>query len=78
MLIVQEMVAGVIDASLSAMSARLDQLHRRRGGFGAEIRVAYDRPDGLTGPWRWQVTPRWRRSPGGPLVSYKRSRTARR
>ena len=71
LLIVQEMVAGVIDASLSAMSARLDQLHRRRGGFGAELRVAYDRPDGLTGPWRWRVTPRWRRSPDGPMVSYK-------
>lgn len=69
--IVQDMVAGLIDTSLSAMSSRLDQLHRRRGGFGAELRVAYERPSGPSGPWRWKVTPRWRRSPDGPMVSYK-------
>jgi hypothetical protein len=69
--IVQDMVAGSIDAALSAISARLDVLNRRRGGFGAELRVTYERPDSPAAPWLWKVTPRWRRSPAGPLISYQ-------
>jgi hypothetical protein len=68
---VQDMVASSIDAALSSISGRLDALNRRRGGFGAELRVAYDRPDSPAALWRWKVTPRWRRSPAGPLISYR-------
>ena len=68
---VQDMVASSIDAALSSISDRLDALNRRRGGFGAELRVAYERPDSPATPWRWKVTPRWRRSPQGPMISYR-------
>jgi hypothetical protein len=68
---VQDMVANSIDAALGSISGRLDALNRRRGGFGAELRVAYERPDSPAAPWRWKVTPRWKRSPDGPMISYK-------
>ncbi len=68
---VQDMVASSIDAALSSISGRLDALNWRRGGFGAELRVAYERPDSPAVPWRWKVTPRWRRGPDGPMISYK-------
>lgn len=68
---VQDMVASSIDAALSSISGRLDALNRRRGGFGAELRVAYERPDSPAAPWRWKVTPRWRRGPNGPMISYR-------
>jgi len=38
--------------------------------FGASLEVNSVRPVGAA-PWRWEVTPRWRRSPSGGLVSYK-------
>jgi len=71
LVVVQDMVAGLIEAALSLLSDRLDALNRGRGGFGAELRVVYDRPDSPAAPWRWRVTPRWRRSPGGAMTSYR-------
>jgi hypothetical protein len=69
--IVQDMVAGSIESALLAISARLDGLVRRRGGFGAELRVTYERPDSPAATWLWKVAPHWRRSPGGPMTSYQ-------
>jgi hypothetical protein len=69
--IVQDMVASSIEAALSAISDRLDGLVRRRGGFGAELRVTYELPDSPAAAWVWKVAPYWRRSPGGPLTSYQ-------
>lgn len=68
--VVQDMVAVSIETALASISGRLDSLNRGRGGFGAELRVAYARPDSPAAPWRWKVTPRWRRSPHGPFVPY--------
>jgi hypothetical protein len=63
---VQDMIERTVDAALRRVSGAFD----RTAEFGAALDVSSTRPDGVA-PWHWEVTPRWRRSPGGGLVSYK-------
>jgi hypothetical protein len=67
----QDAISSRIEASLRRISDALDRLNRGRGGFGAELRIVETRPETSTSPWTWEVTPRWRRSASGGLVSYK-------
>lgn len=67
----QDAISNRVEAALRAISAALDGLNRGRGGFGAELKITETRPVSPTAPWKWAVTPRWRRSPAGNLVSYK-------
>jgi hypothetical protein len=63
---VQDMIENTIEATLREVSKALDKMTK----FGASLEVNSVRPMGAA-PWRWEVTPRWRRSPSGGLVSYK-------
>lgn len=67
----QDMISGRIEASLKRIDAELDGLNRARDGFGAQLRISETRPPTATSPWKWEVTPRWRRSPTGGMVSYR-------
>lgn len=67
----QDAISSRVEASLHKIGVALDRLNRARGGFGAELKVVERRPDAPTTPWKWEVTPRWRRSPTGGMVSYR-------
>ena len=62
----QDMIESTIEGTLREVSKALDKMTT----FGAFLEVNSVRPVGAA-PWRWEVTPRWRRSPSGGLVSYK-------
>lgn len=62
----QDMIEHTIEAALKQVSTALDKMT----AYGAELEQRSIRPAGAA-PWRWEVTPRWRRSPTGGLVSYK-------
>lgn len=66
----QDMIAGRIERSLQQISVKVDQLVRASGGWGAELKVTEKRPTTATGTWRWEVAPRWKRSPSGSMVDY--------
>jgi hypothetical protein len=69
---VQDMVENSVETALRAISRRLDRLDQdREGGYGAELDIEIVRPVGPEAAWEWRVTPKWRRSPSGGLVSYK-------
>jgi hypothetical protein len=63
---VQDMIESTIEGTLRVVSKALDKMTK----FGSYLDVNSVRPVGAA-PWRWEVTPRWRRSPSGGLVSYK-------
>lgn len=67
----QDVISSRIEAALGKISKALDRLNRTRGGFGAELRITETRPATPTSPWKWEVSPRWRRSPSGGMVSYR-------
>lgn len=67
----QDAISSRIEASLDKISKALDRLNRARGGFGAELRIAETRASSATTAWKWEVSPRWRRSPSGGMVSYR-------
>lgn len=66
----QDMIAGRIEASLKQISDKVDHLVRSSGGWGAELSIIETRPSTVTGTWRWEVAPRWKRSSSGSLVDY--------
>jgi hypothetical protein len=67
----QDAISSRIEASLNKISTALDRLNRARGQWGAELRITETRPATPTTPWKWEVSPRWRRSPSGGMVSYR-------
>jgi hypothetical protein len=67
----QDAISNRVETALKAIGTALDGLNRGRGGFGAELRIAETRPLSPTAPWKWEVTPRWRRSAASHFVSYK-------
>ena len=68
--VLQDMIERHVEGILKRINDAFDSLDHGRGGFGAQVRFTSVRPNG-PGPWRWEVTPRWRRSPGGDLVPYR-------
>jgi hypothetical protein len=68
--IVQDMIESQVEGILKRIDDAFNGLDLGRGGFGAEVHFTSLRPIG-PGPWRWEVTPRWRRSPSGDLVPYR-------
>ena len=68
--VLQDMIESHVEGILRRISDEFDNLNRQRGGSGAEVHFASLRPTG-PGPWPWEVTPRWRRSPSGDMVSYR-------
>lgn len=67
----QDMIERSLEGHFGRMSAALDRLDCARGGHGAELLVHSRRPESPTSPWRWEVSPRWRRSPGGKMITYR-------
>lgn len=67
----QDAISSRIEASLRKISDALNRLNKGRGGFGAELKITETRPETPTSPWKWEVTPRWKRSAAGSFVSYK-------
>jgi len=62
----QDMIEHSIEATLLQVSKALN----RMSTHGAVLDVVSVRPEGAT-PWRWEVTPKWKRSPSSGMVSYK-------
>lgn len=69
--VTQGAVAENLTLALRNISASLDRLNRARGQFGAELLIENEPPSEPTVPWKWKVTPRWRRSPTGKMISYR-------
>ncbi|QNE18689.1 hypothetical protein F1D05_13190 [Kribbella qitaiheensis] len=68
---IQDMIERSIEGHFSRMSAALQALDISRGGYGADLSVVSRRPETATSPWRWQVSPQWRRVRDGKLINYR-------
>lgn len=68
---IQDMIERSIEGHFSRMSDALNGLDLNRGGYGAELHVVSRRPEAATSVWRWQVSPRWRRTRDGKMISYR-------
>jgi hypothetical protein len=68
---IQDIISARIEAALNKISTSLDRLNRASGGFGAELKIKPNRPTTPTSTWKWEVSPRWRRSASGGMVDYK-------
>ncbi|QHC19611.1 hypothetical protein GR131_31550 [Streptomyces sp. GF20] len=66
----QDMIEHHVEGLLAQISDAFNALDRQRGGDGARLDYTSVRPEGAR-PWRWQVTPRWKRSPRGAFVHYR-------
>lgn len=64
----QDMVESVIDLAIRKVSQTLNAMTT----YGAALEVNSIRPDGAAS-WEWEVTPKWKRSASGGLISYKES-----
>ncbi|TDW78128.1 chromosome segregation ATPase [Kribbella pratensis] len=64
-------LADGIKARLSLVSQEFDRLDQQYGGYGAKLEFPEpDPPAEPDKPWRWTVTPKWRRSEGGPFSAF--------
>lgn len=66
----QDAVEQRVRQSLEEISDEFDHLSREAGGFGAELAVVTYCPQAPQEQWRWEVTPRWRRSQSGRMLPY--------
>lgn len=57
--------------ALRRVSESFDQLRRGAGRHRGDLQVECERPQGPRDSWRWKVTPRWARQPGGRPVPYR-------
>ncbi|MFF0148540.1 putative nucleic acid-binding Zn-ribbon protein [Amycolatopsis sulphurea] len=67
-----------IKARLKKVSEEFDRLDQRYGGYGASLDYPEPEPPAEPDrPWRWTVTPKWRRAEGQRMSGYNlRSNTA--
>jgi hypothetical protein len=64
-------LADGIKSRLRLVSAEFDRLDQQYGGYGAKLEYPQpDPPAEPDKPWRWTVTPKWRRSEGGPFSAF--------
>ncbi len=68
--VLQHMISQRIEGVLDRISARFSQLDSDRAGNGAELHFTPSLPHGAA-EWVWDVTPRWKRSRSGGMVSYR-------
>lgn len=66
----QDAVEQRVRQSLEEIGVQFDKLTREAGGFGAELAINTYRPKTPQERWRWEVTPRWRRSQHGRMLPY--------
>jgi hypothetical protein len=67
---IQDMIERSVEGHFTRMSSALNSLDLSRGGYGAELHVVSRRPESATSTWRWQVSPRWRRTRDGSMIDY--------
>lgn len=67
---IREGISQRLDHSLRKISEAWDRLSVASGGFGAKLKISSVEPATPTSPWKWEVTPMWRRSSTGGYVSY--------
>ncbi|MDX6237330.1 MAG: chromosome segregation protein, partial [Kribbellaceae bacterium] len=64
-------LADGIKSRLRLVSTEFDRLDQQYGGYGAKLEYPEpDPPAEPDKPWRWTVTPKWRRSEGGPFSAF--------
>ncbi|WP_432938389.1 chromosome segregation ATPase [Kribbella sp. CA-253562] len=64
-------LADGIKSRLRLVSNEFDRLDQQYGGYGAKLEFPEpDPPSEPDKPWRWTVTPKWRRSEGGPFSAF--------
>jgi hypothetical protein len=64
-------VAGGIKAKLKKVAAQFDRLDQEYGGYGATLDFPEPEPPAEPDkPWRWTVTPKWRRAEGQRMAPY--------
>jgi hypothetical protein len=66
----QQAITQRAASALGAISDALEKLNRKSGGLGARLDCEILPPGMPDQDWTSQVTPRWRRNPGGPLLPY--------
>lgn len=66
----QQAIHSRVHHSLTSISDAFGALDLQRGGFGARLTVEGTAPAGPSDPWRWRVTPEWKRSKSSPFVPY--------
>lgn len=74
---VQDALEHRLELALARISDEFDRLNIAADGHGAELQIVAIRPQSATDLWRWEVTPRWRRTRGGRMLPYtNRTNTA--
>lgn len=68
---IQDMIERSVEGHFGRMSGALNTLDLNRDGYGAELHVVSRRPESATSAWRWQVSPRWRRTRDGNMIDYR-------
>ncbi|HXP57337.1 MAG TPA: chromosome partitioning protein ParA [Streptosporangiaceae bacterium] len=64
-------VAEGIKAKLKKVAAQFDRLDQEYGGYGATLDFPEPEPPAEPDkPWRWTVTPKWRRAEGQRMAPY--------
>jgi chromosome segregation protein len=66
----QEAITQRAAAALDRISVALDELNRGSNGLGAILDYDIVPPEAPDQDWVCKIVPRWRRNPGGPLLSY--------
>ena len=65
-------IATAIKAKLKLVSQEFNQIDEQYGGYGGSLDYPEPEPPAdPQKPWRWSVTPRWRRGEGKPPSSYR-------
>lgn len=65
-------LATAIKAKLKQVSSEFDRIDKTYGGYGGVLEFPEpESPGDPDKPWRWSVTPKWRRSEGKPPASYR-------
>ncbi|MCN0178637.1 hypothetical protein [Salinispora arenicola] len=69
---VRATLATAVKAKLKLVSAEFDRIDKAYDGYGGELEFPEPEPPADPDkPWRWSVTPKWRRSEGKPPASYR-------
>lgn len=66
----QESIRQRVCGAFDAVALKLNDLNRKDRGYGADLRYEIVPPQDTEQLWTCLVTPRWRRNPGAPLLSY--------
>lgn len=68
----RDMVSRQLEVAFEAVSTRYTELDQAAGGYGARLAVRNTPPHTPTDLWTWEITPEWRRAPGGRFIPYTR------